>query len=75
MAKRKKRTHKPQANSKTSNGDNNQSTEESTPKRSDSAEQFQQEYAYVLKDLRQIIALAVIMFIFLIVLNLILQQV
>lgn len=36
-------------------------------------QQFQQEYAYVLKDLRQVFILAAVMFILLIVLNLLLQ--
>ena len=36
-------------------------------------EQFRQEYSYVIKDLRQVLTLAVIMFALLIVLNLFLQ--
>jgi hypothetical protein len=43
-----------------------------TPKLS-AEEQFRQEYAYVLKDLRQVLVLAVAMFALLIVLNLVLQ--
>ena len=38
-----------------------------------SAEEFRQEYSYVLKDLRRILILAAIMFALLIVLNLVLQ--
>jgi|GEM_PF-4465365 len=37
------------------------------------AEQFQSEYAYVLKDLRLVFLLAAIMFLLLIVLNIVLQ--
>lgn len=37
------------------------------------AEQFQQEYAYVIKDLRRVFLLAAAMFVLLIVLNLVLQ--
>jgi hypothetical protein len=39
-----------------------------------SADRFQQEYAYVLKDLRHILILAVAMFILLVVLNVILPH-
>ncbi len=42
-------------------------------RRPSSAEQFQQEYAYVLKDLRFIFALAGIMFALLIIINLVLR--
>lgn len=38
-----------------------------------SKEQFRQEYAYVLKDLRQVLTLAVVMFALLILLNVILR--
>lgn len=43
--------------------------------RRDAAEHFQQEYAYVLKDLRKILILAAAMFLLLILLNLLLQGV
>ena len=36
-------------------------------------EQFRQEYAYVLKDLRQVLTLAVVMFALLILLNIVLR--
>ncbi|MCA9962490.1 MAG: hypothetical protein R3E31_17095 [Chloroflexota bacterium] len=39
-----------------------------------SEQQFQQEYAYVIKDLRQVFLLAGVMFVLLIVLNLLLQS-
>jgi hypothetical protein len=42
-------------------------------KKRDSTASFNQEYAYVLKDLRRIFVLAAVMFILLIVLNLVLQ--
>ena len=42
-------------------------------KKRDSNASFNQEYAYVLKDLRRIFVLAAVMFILLIVLNLVLQ--
>ncbi|MCB9431829.1 MAG: hypothetical protein H6668_07545 [Ardenticatenaceae bacterium] len=42
-------------------------------KRLSSTEQFQQEYAYVLKDLRFIFALAGIMFALLVIINLVLR--
>lgn len=38
-----------------------------------SAEDFEQEYAYVFKDMRQVLILAVVMFVLLIGLNLLLQ--
>ncbi len=42
-------------------------------KKRDSNAQFAQEYAYVLKDLRRVFALAAVMFVLLIVLNIVLQ--
>lgn len=42
-------------------------------KKRDGSGNFAQEYAYVLKDLRRVFALAAVMFILLIVLNIILQ--
>lgn len=36
-------------------------------------EQFRQEYSYVLQDLRQVLTLAVVMFVLLIVLNIVLR--
>jgi hypothetical protein len=44
-----------------------------TSKKQSKAAQFRQEYAYVLKDLRRIFALAAVMFALLILLNLLLQ--
>ncbi len=46
---------------------------DSKTKRLSSTEQFQQEYAYVLKDLRFIFVLAGIMFALLIIINLVLR--
>ena len=43
--------------------------------RRDAAEQFQLEYAYVLKDLRKILMLAAAMFLLLILLNILLRAV
>ena len=45
----------------------------STDKKRDSNTTFAQEYAYVLKDLRRVFALAAIMFVLLVVLNIVLQ--
>lgn len=44
-----------------------------TDKKRDSNTTFAQEYAYVLKDLRRVFALAAVMFVLLIVLNIVLQ--
>lgn len=52
---------------------NPQAEADSKTKRLSSTEQFQQEYAYVLKDLRFIFALAAIMFALLIIINLVLR--
>ena len=45
----------------------------STEPQLSSTEQFRQEYAYVVKDLRRVLVLAVIMFALLIAINLLLQ--
>ncbi len=65
-ARRARRTRK-QANSGKAS-----TTKPTQRNKQDAAERFRQEYAYVLKDLRQILILAVAMFILLIILNLIL---
>lgn len=72
MAKRVRRVR--QARRKQTNNEQSESMPSSSRPRSrqDAAEKFQQEYAYVIKDLRNILILAVIMFILLIILNLIL---
>jgi len=44
-----------------------------TDKKRDGSTAFAQEYAYVLKDLRRVFALAAIMFVLLIILNIVLQ--
>ncbi len=46
---------------------------DSVDKKRDGGAAFAQEYAYVLKDLRRVFALAAVMFILLIVLNIVLQ--
>jgi hypothetical protein len=71
MAKSKKvrRVRKPSA---VVNGES-QSDNSKTKTRLSSAEQFRLEYAYVLRDLRQVLVLAAIMFALLIALNLFLQ--
>jgi hypothetical protein len=61
MAKRGRRVRKPRAQ------------HDSDVSGSSSAEEFEQEYAYVLKDLRRVFALAAVMFVLLIALNLVLQ--
>jgi hypothetical protein len=71
MAKKVRRVRRSSA--KTDAGQAASSQEVATSTRRDAAERFRQEYAYVLKDLRQILLLAVAMFILLIILNLILQ--
>ncbi len=65
-ARRARRTRKQANSGKTS------TTKPTQRNKQDAAERFRQEYAYVLKDLRQILILAVAMFILLIILNLIL---
>ena len=45
----------------------------STDKKRDESGVFAQEYGYVLKDLRRVFALAAVMFVLLIVLNIVLQ--
>lgn len=67
-AKRVQRVREPQAAPAEA-----QPAADSKTKRLSSTEQFQQEYAYVLKDLRFIFVLAGIMFALLIIINLILR--
>jgi len=71
MAKRERRVRRSTTKTKASQAVPQQ--EASGSSRRDAAERFRQEYAYVLKDLRQILLLAVAMFALLIILNLILQ--
>lgn len=72
MAKKTRRARNGKADSQ--NG-NNQLTngQQSSRARLDSGERFRQEYAYVLKDLRHILILAIVMFTLLILLNLLLK--
>ena len=72
MAKKTRRTHKGKTDSL--NGSNQLSNgQQSGRTRVDSSDRFRQEYAYVLKDLRHILILAVVMFTLLILLNLLLK--
>lgn len=73
MAKSKKvrRVRKPVAVVKGKSQSGNSKT--ASKKRLSSAEQFRLEYAYVLRDLRQVLILAAVMFALLIALNLFLQ--
>jgi hypothetical protein len=64
MAKRVRRVRPTKSSKKNGASD--------TPKLSPE-EQFRQEYAYVIKDLRQVLVLAVLMFALLIVLNVVLR--
>ncbi len=72
MAKKTRRARNGKTDSQ--NG-NNQLTngQQSSRARLDSGERFRQEYAYVLKDLRHILILAIVMFTLLILLNLLLK--
>lgn len=54
-------------------GDQLSNGQQSSRSRIDSGERFRQEYAYVLKDLRHILILAVVMFALLVLLNLLLK--
>lgn len=71
MAKKVRRVRRSGAQQQAAQSASEQVNE--TPARRDSTERFRQEYAYVLKDLRHILLLAVAMFILLIVLNLVLR--
>lgn len=68
MAKKVRRVRKPHTNQESSPSKKN-----GAKKRQNPTEMFRQEYAYVLKDLRQVLILAVLMFALLIALNLFLQ--
>jgi hypothetical protein len=68
MAKKVRRVRKSRTAKEEVTGDKNGSKS-----RLSSAEQFRLEYAYVLKDLRQVLILAVVMFALLILLNLVLR--
>ena len=67
MAKKTRRVGSGKTNSQNGNG------QQSSRTRVDSSERFRQEYAYVLKDLRHILIIAVVMFTLLILLNLLLK--
>lgn len=69
MAKKVRRVRPASANSRQNKGKAGSDQPQLTTE-----QQFQQEYAYVIKDLRQVFLLAAVMFILLIVLNLILQS-
>lgn len=68
MAK-KRRVRKTSANEKEQTGD----AKIALKTKLNPEEQFRQEYAYVLKDLRQVLVLAVVMFALLILLNVLLS--
>jgi hypothetical protein len=72
MAKSKKaRRARPRPAKSTSTVAESQATE--TAAVDSTVDQFQQEYAYVIKDLRRVFLLAAAMFILLVILNLVLQ--
>ncbi len=78
MAKKVRRVKKSHSASQTNNKVSETAVASANAKtklktRVNPAEQFREEYAYVLKDLRQVLILAVIMFALLIALNLVLQ--
>ncbi|MCP4422994.1 MAG: hypothetical protein GY803_00735 [Chloroflexi bacterium] len=73
MAKSKKVRRVKKARAAVPNGKQSDAAKTTLKTRLNPAEQFRQEYAYVLKDLRQVLILAVIMFALLIALNLFLQ--
>jgi hypothetical protein len=74
MAKKVRRVRRSRARSKVDdqeNGLSGKATGSSKP-RQDSAERFRLEYAYVLRDLRHVLLLALAMFVLLVLLNLVL---
>lgn len=71
--KKKRRTKKQSAATRENIEKTTPAAETSTEPQLSSTEQFRQEYAYVVKDLRRVLILAVIMFALLIALNLLLQ--
>jgi hypothetical protein len=70
MAKKVRRVRKPISNNKKEETANNKAALKT---KLNSEEQFRQEYAYVLKDLRQVLILALVMFALLIILNVVLR--
>jgi len=74
MTKKARRVRKPRARaaSKTPEPEQIAEVPASNKTRQDSTEKFRQEYAYVLRDLRHVLFLALAMFVLLVLLNLIL---
>jgi hypothetical protein len=74
MAKKVRRVRKPGTQTTTviASSEQSSATPANGKSRQEPAERFQQEYAYVLRDLRHILILALLMFALLIFLNLIL---
>ncbi len=74
MTKKTRHRRKSRAQSNSAPGSSERSPESPTngKTRLEPAERFQQEYAYVLRDLRHILVLALLMFALLVILNLIL---